>query len=368
MRQEVVSQLSKFKDIVVVESAAKGEDPSIPPARFVLAGSVNLSTDAFRLRVRLLNRADNSVLWAESYDGGLKVAQLMEVQTDIARNVSSSLAQAYGVIFQADANLHVVNPPDDWAAYSCTLSFYAYRVGVDAESRSSVRACLEKAVDRFPTYATAWGLLSLIYIDDYRFEFSGDPAESAAALDRALAAARRSVGLDPVNIRGRQAEMVALYFHKEIDAALKVGKQTLTINPNDTEFMGEYGERLAVSGNWHEGCQLIAEARQKNPGSGYYDVDLALCSYFSGDYPQAAMWINKSPFPSNPIYHLLAAAVFGEGGYKIAADREVAWLNQNQPDLVKNMRQVVSARLARSQDVEFFLGSLRKAGLGVAGD
>ncbi|RWI29530.1 hypothetical protein [Mesorhizobium sp.] len=366
LRQEVVSQLSKFKDIVVVESAAKGEDPSISPARFVLAGSVNLSTDAFRLRVRLLNRADNSVLWAESYDGGLKVAQLMEVQTDIARNVSSSLAQAYGVIFQADANLHVVNPPDDWAAYSCTLSFYAYRVGVDAESRSSVRACLEKAVDRFPTYATAWGLLSLIYIDDYRFEFSGDPAESAAALDRALAAARRSVGLDPVNIRGRQAEMVALYFHKEIDAALKVGKQTLTINPNDTEFMGEYGERLAVSGNWHDGCQLIAEARQKNPGSGYYDVDLALCSYFSGDYPQAAMWINKSPFPSNPVYHLLAAAVFGEGGYKIAADREVAWLNQNQPDLVRNMRQVVSARLARSQDVEFFLGSLRKAGLGIA--
>ncbi|TJV90854.1 MAG: hypothetical protein E5X52_34795, partial [Mesorhizobium sp.] len=366
LRQEVVSQLSKFKNIVVVESAAKGEDPSISPARFVLAGSVNLSTDAFRLRVRLLNRADNSVLWAESYDGGLKVAQLVEVQTDIARNVSSSLAQAYGVIFQADANLHVINPPDDWAAYSCTLSFYAYRVGVDAESRSSVRTCLEKAVDRFPTYATAWGLLSLIYIDDFRFEFSGDPAESAAALDRALAAARRSVGLDPVNIRGRQAEMVALYYHKEIDAALKVGKQTLTINPNDAEFMGEYGERLAVSGNWHDGCQLIAEAHQKNPGSAYYDVDLALCSYFSGDYPQAAMWIKKSPFPSNPVYHLLAAAIFGEGGYKIAADREVAWLNQNQPDLVKNMRQVVSARLARPQDVEFFLGSLRKAGLAIA--
>ncbi|TIR41901.1 MAG: hypothetical protein E5X64_07320, partial [Mesorhizobium sp.] len=196
LRQEVVGQLSKFKDIVVVESAAKGDDPSISPSRFVLAGSVSLSTDAFRLRVRLLNRADNSVPWAESYDGGLKVAELVEVQTDIARNVSSSLAQAYGVIFQADANLHVVNPPDDWAAYSCTLSFYAYRVGVDAESRSSVRACLEKAVDRFPTYATAWGLLSLIYIDDYRFEFSGDSAESAAALDRALAAARRSVGLD----------------------------------------------------------------------------------------------------------------------------------------------------------------------------
>ncbi|PZV38528.1 hypothetical protein [Mesorhizobium kowhaii] len=368
LKQEVVSQLSKFKDIVVVESAAKEEDPSTAPPRFVLAGSVNLSVDTFLLRVRLLNRADGSVLWAESYDGGLKVAELMEAQTDIARNVSTSLAQAYGVIFQADANLLVDNPPDDWAAYSCTLSFYAYRADLDAESRSSVRACLEKAVDRFPNYATAWGLLSLIYIDDYRFEFPSDAALSAAAIERALAAARRSVGIEPVNIRGRQAEMLALYFNKEIDAALKVGKQALTINPNDTEFMGEYGERLAVSGNWRDGCQLIAEARQRNPGSSaYYEADLALCAYFSGDYPQAAMWIKKTPAPSNPIYHLIAAAAFGEGGYKIEADREVAWLNQNQPDLVKNMRQMVSTRLARSQDVEFVIGSLRKAGLDIKG-
>ncbi|CAN7182789.1 hypothetical protein [Mesorhizobium sp. LjNodule214] len=367
LKQEVVSHLSKFKDIVVMESAAKGEDPSISPPRFVLAGSINLAADAFQLRVRLISKADASVLWANSYDGGLKVADLVKAQADIASKVATSLAQTYGVIFQADANLHVDNPPDDWAAYSCTLSFYAYRVDVDPETRSSVRACLEKAVARFPTYATAWGLLSLVYTDDYRFKFPADPASSAAALERALVAARRATEIDPVNIRGRQGEMLALYFHKEIDAALKVGKQTLTINPNDTEFMGEYGERLAVSGNWHDGCPLIADARQRNPGSSaYYESDLALCAYFSGDYPLAAMWIKKSPAPSNAIYHVIAAAVFGEGGYKIEADRERAWLDKNQPDLMKNMRQVVSDGLARSQDVEFVLGSLRKAGLAIA--
>ena len=169
--------------------------------------------------------------------------------------------------------------------------------------------------------------------------------------------------IDPVNIRDRQAEMLALYFNKEIDAALKVGTQTLAINPNDTEFMGEYGQRLAVSGNWQDGCSLITEARQKNPGTSVnYEAVLALCSYFSGDYSQAAMWIKKTPAPSNPIYHVIAAAVFGEGGYKIDAEREVGWLDKNQPDLVKNMRQAVLMRLARSQDVETFIGSLRKAG------
>lgn len=367
LKQEIVSQLSKFKDIVVIESTAKGDDASTPPARFVLAGSVNLSVDSFRVRVRLINRADGSVLWANSYDGAIKVAELVQAQTDIASNVATSLAQTYGVIFQADANLHVDNPPDDWAAYSCTLSFYAYRFAVDSESRSAVRTCLEKSVGRFPTYATAWGLLSLIYTDDYRFEFPADSALSAAALERALAAARRAVELNPVNIRGRQAEMLALYFNKEIEAALRVGKQTLDINPNDTEFMGIYGERLAVSGNWHDGCALIEAAYRRNPGSSaYYEADLALCSYFSGDYQQAVMWIRKSPALSNPIYHLIGAAAFAEGGNKIGAEGERAWLVQNQPNLVKTVRQQISIRLARPQDVDFFIGSLKKAGLEVA--
>lgn len=367
LKQEIVSQLSKFKDIVVIEPAAKGDEPSILQPRFVLAGSVNLSVDEFRVRVRLINRADGSVLWANSYDGAMKVTELVKAQTDIASNVATSLAQTYGVIFQSDSNLRVQNPPDDWAAYSCTLSFYAYRFPVDPETRAAVRTCLEKSVGRFPNYATAWGLLSLIYTDDYRFEFPADSAASATALERALAAARRAVELDPMNIRGREAEMLALYFNKEIDSALRVGKQTLDINPNDTEFMGIYGERLAVSGNWHDGCSLIAAAHQRSPGSSpYYEGDLALCSYFSGDYRQAAMWIKKSSALSNPIYHLIAAAAFGEGGNKIEAERERIWLIQNQPNLVKTVRRQLSIRLARAQDVEFFIGSLEKAGLEVA--
>jgi hypothetical protein len=51
---------------------------------------------------------------------------------------------------------------------------------------------------------------------------------------------------------------------------------------------------------------------------------------------------------------------------KSDAERESAWLKDNAPALVKNMRQAVSARLGRSQDVEFFLGSLKKAGLVIA--
>jgi TolB-like protein len=363
LTQQVVGQLARFKDIVVIEKAEP--DGTASPSRFALAGSVSLSADAFRLRVRLINRADGSVLWANSYDGGMDVGKFLDAETDIARKVATSLAQTYGVIFQTDAALHVDNPPDDWAAYSCMLSYHAYRADLDAKAYPAVRACLEQAVERFPNYATGWGLLSQTYIDGIRFRYPFD-ATSLASIERALAAARRAVGLDPLNVRGLQAEMLALYLSGEIDAALAVGKQAMAINPNDTELIGEYGYRLALSGNWSDGCPLVAEARERNPGPlTYYETALALCSYFSGDNPQAVMWISKATAPGNANYHAIAAAIFGEGGHTTDARREADWLRGNAPALIENAQQEISIRFARREDVDFFIGSLRKAGLDI---
>lgn len=362
LTQEVISQLSKFKDIVVVQSSGPS---TFPRVRYALAGSVDLSADTFRFRVRMFNRTDGSVLWAQSYDAASTVPDLLKAQADVAGNVATSLAQAYGAIFEADAKLVVPNPPDDWAAYSCTLSYYSYRAGFDPALRPSVRACLERAVERFPGYATGWALLSLTYIDEVRFHHPFDPVYSASWIDRALAAANRATELEPLNVRGLQAQMFALYFRGEIDAAMRVGSRAMAINPNDTVLMGEYGYRLALSGNWDEGCPLVAEARERNPGPlAYYEVGLAVCSYFSGDYQRAAMWIRKANVTTNALYRMIAAAIFAEGDYKEEVERERDWLLKHHPAFVGNARQEALLRFGRPEDAELFLGSLRKAGLG----
>lgn len=197
LSQEVIGQLSKFKDIVVVESVDAQPDENVPSPRFALAGSVDLADDAFRLRVRFINRTDGSVLWANSYDNAMKVGELLAAQSDIARNVATTLAQSYGVTSKADAAIRIDNPPDDWVAYSCTLSFYAYRVESDVNRLPDIRNCLEQAVARFPTYATAWGLLSQAHIDAMRFSYPFDPRTSPKTIELALAAAKRAVELDP---------------------------------------------------------------------------------------------------------------------------------------------------------------------------
>jgi TolB-like protein len=370
LTQEVVSQIARFKDLVVVEAAPDGKPvsaatPSAPTAlRYALLGSVRLSAHNLNLQVRVLSRGDGSVLWADSYDGDLRVTELRKIEADVARQVATALAQPYGVIFQADASRHVDNPPDDWEAYACTLAYYAYRANLDAKSHPAVRKCLEQAVARFPGYATAWALLSQTYVDEVRFRYPAEPSATPASIDRALAAARQAVELDPQNVRGLQAEMFALYFAGDRQVALKVGEQAVAVNPNDTEFMGEYGYRLALSGDWARGCPLVAQARERNPGPlAYYESALALCAYISRDYPQAAMWIKKTAAPENRNYHLIAAQIFGEGGFTADAERERDWLLKNAPDLVTNVRSELAMRIGRTEDVERFIASLRKAGL-----
>lgn len=368
LSQEVIGQLSKFKDIAVYESIDTRGDSSAPSPRFTLAGSVNLSANAFTLRIRLLDGADGSVLWANSYDGAMNVGELVRAQADVARNVSTTLAQSYGIIASADASLHMDNPPDDWAAYTCTLAFHAYRAEVDVTRLQGVRDCLEKAVARFPGYATAWGLLSQIYIDEMRFSYPFDPRTSPETIETALAAARRAVNLDPLNVRGLEAEMTALYFAGDIDGALAAGKRAIEINPNDIDLMKEYGSWLAQSGSWAEGCQLSKEAIGRNPARmAYSEAALALCAYFTGDYEEAAARIKRSPAVNNPTYHAMAAAFFAEAGHDEDAARERVWMETNAPALIQNARQEVSLRLRREQDVDFFIASLRKAGLDIEG-
>lgn len=122
--------------------------------RYALAGAIDLSENSLRLQVRLLDRGDGGVLWANSYYSDLNAAQLLEVESDLASPVASALAQPYGVIFHADASRHFGTPPDDWEAYACTLLYYAYSVSLDAATYPSVRKCLERAVERFPDYTT----------------------------------------------------------------------------------------------------------------------------------------------------------------------------------------------------------------------
>ena len=217
-------------------------------------------------------------------------------------------------------------------------------------------------MQRFPDYATAWALLSLMDIDELRFRYRVN-ATAPSPLDQAIEAARRAAALDPTNTRAMQAQMLSLFFNDDVDAALKVGERAVALNPNDTELVGEYGIRLALSGEWQRGCALIERAAERVPAPlGFDDLALAVCSYMQGDYQKAVFWVRKADLEKNPLYHFVAAAIYGQLGDATTAERERQWILANAPGLLDDIRRELQMRIKVPRDQEHFLEGLKRAG------
>jgi len=366
LTDEVISHLAKFKEIIVV-ARMPAEQASLPGAgepRFALQGHVRLEGDQLRLIARFINRSDGSVIWASNYDRDVRVQNILEIEAEIAQRVATALAQPYGVIFQTDTAHVAETPPDDWDAYACTLSYYSYRADLNPESHAAVQQCLQRATERLPRYSTIWALLSLTYLDELRFQYKLDVSPSADPLARAAEAARRAVELDPQNARALQALMLASFFSGNVDEALSAGAQAYALNPNDTEVAGEYGFRLALSGRWETGCELMSSAVNRISGPrGYYEVGMAVCAYMRNDYQAAELWVRMADLRYNPIHHLVLLAVLGAEGRMDAARQEINWLKAHAPSLMTNIRKEVTTRLSRPEDQERFFAGLRSAGM-----
>ncbi|CAN7487952.1 hypothetical protein [Rhizobium sp. LjRoot258] len=365
LTDEVVGQLTKFREIVVIaprtQQGSQAEEPW-----FALQGSVRLEADKMRLIARLIRRADGAVIWADDYDADLRERNLLEVETDVAQRIATTIAQPYGIAFQPYVSK--VGKPDsgDWEAYSCALSYYAYRAELDPRMHTAVRDCLKQAIRRLPTNSTYWALLSLIYLDEVRFQYQLRAQSSPRPLELAADAAKRAVDLDPQNARALQALMLASFFSNDVDAALRAGAAAYAINPNDTEVAGEYGFRLAMSGKWDTGCELISGAISRNPGPrGYYEVGMALCAYMRGDNQAAELWARMADLKYNPMHHLVLLAILGASGKLDEARSEQDWLRMNAPVLMEDIRKEVALRLHRPQDQEHFLDGLRASGVAI---
>lgn len=368
LTDEVIGQMARFKEIAVIAGGpdAGTESTSKGLPLYSLEGRVRADGDKLRLTARLVSRGDGSVVWTSSFDADLDVSEPLDLEVDVARLVATTLAQPYGIIFQANAAQMLQAPPSDWKAYACTLSYYGYRAELSPQTLASVQSCLKDAVERFPNYATAWALLSLTYVDELRFRYRPN-SPSAPAIDLAAQAAERAVQLDPQNVRALQAKMLASFFRGNVEAALAVGERALAINPNDTELSGEYGFRLALSGQWQRGCALISETVRRNPEPiGYFQTALAICSYIDQDYSGAERWARMADLRENPIYHLILIAILGQQAKLAEAQAERDWLAKHAPAFLADIRKEVAMRVHRPQDQEQICDGLRKAGLSIS--
>src|SRR5260370_20657238 len=231
---EVTNSLSAARSLIVRPLAASSRysDPSLDLRRAARELNVNrlvtghflLAGDQLQLTMEAVDTDENRVLWHDTVN--VPANNLLILQAQIAAMSRGKLASALGV---RDFVKEIGPPPGNEEAYELYLKSLV--LDWDPAPNTQGIALLRRSVSLDPSYAPAWGMLSLRYYTDSRFAGGGPHM-----LRLSDAAAEREFALDPDS----PAPVAELTLHRaERGELVKAHQQALELvrrrpdNPNN---------------------------------------------------------------------------------------------------------------------------------------
>src|SRR5438046_1262788 len=193
-------------------------------------GSVQKSGDSVRVNVQLIKAANDSHLWADTFDR--KLTDIFSVESEVAKAIADQLrAKLSG----QEEQLIAAKPTDNPEAYD------AYLRGVDYTLKPSNTASslgaqkyFREAVKLDPKFALAWALLS---ITESRSYLTTSLQPTTALREEARQAAETALTLQP-NLG--EAIMAKGYYHyaclKDYDTAVRYFEQARQFLPNSSQI------------------------------------------------------------------------------------------------------------------------------------
>lgn len=202
---------------------------------------------------------------------------------------------------------------------------------------------LTQAVDDFakaaqldPNYALAYSGTADCY--NLLREYTSTPGSQTFPL--AIAAARKSLELDPKLSEGHRALAFALFhWNWDIAGGEREFKLAIQLNPNDAEAHHWYATALMSLTRYTEAIQEIERARQIDPASSSIAADRALILYTSGRKQEGFTTLKELKATDPKFYSpsaYLARMFYQEKEYNNYFEEAeyAAWLTHNDQALV----------------------------------
>jgi DNA-binding winged helix-turn-helix (wHTH) protein/TolB-like protein len=256
---EVANTLSAARSLIVRPLAASSRysDPTVDLRKAghelnvnrIVTGHFVLAGDQLELTIEAVDTEEDRVLWHDTVN--VPANNLLLLQAQIAAMSRGKLAGALGI---RDFVRGIAIPPGNAEAYELYLKSLA--LDWDPVPNKQGITLLRRAVVLDPSYAPAWGILSLRYYTDSRFGGGGP-----AVLQLSDAAAEQELALDP-DSPGPVAELT---LHRtERGELVKAHQQALELvrrrpdNPNNHHVLSyvlRYGGSVEEAA--HE-CDVVA--------------------------------------------------------------------------------------------------------------
>jgi len=224
----------------------------------VLTGRVSLRGDDLTIGVELDDVRNGKQLWGEQYNR--KVADLLSVQNDIAREVSQRLRSQLSA---ADQQKLTKGSTDNPEAYQFYLKGKYYTNKFTKDGFAKGIDYFNQAIAIDPNYGLAYNGLAYNYInqDDWFIR----PNEAGP---KARDAANRALAIDDADADAHVSRaIVAHWYEWDWAVAEREFKRAIELNPNDSEAHGYYAWFLAPMGRKDEAVAEAKRSQQLDPFS-----------------------------------------------------------------------------------------------------
>jgi len=270
IQDEILARLSKIADLKVISRTSTQHYKSAPEnlpeiakqlgVAHILEGSVQKSGDAVRVNVQLIKAANDSHLWADTFDR--KLTDIFSVESEVAKAIADQLrAKLTGQEEQVIA----AKPTDNPEAYDAYLRGLAYTLKTADTTTNALGAqkYLREAVRLDPKFALGWALLSYVDAASYRNQAL---QPTVALREEARQAAETALTLQP-NLG--EALHAKGYYHyaclKDYDTAVRYFEQARQLLPNSSRILESLAYLERRRGQWDRSESYFNEAERLDP-------------------------------------------------------------------------------------------------------
>jgi TolB-like protein/class 3 adenylate cyclase/Tfp pilus assembly protein PilF len=270
IQDEILTRLSKIADLKVISRTSTQHYKSAPAnlpeiarqlgVAHIVEGSVQKSGSAVRVNVQLIKAANDSHIWADTFDR--KLTDILSVESDIAKAIADQLqAKLTG----REEQVIAAKPTNNPEAYDAYLRGLAYTLKTLPTPVNALAAqkYLREAVTLDPNFALAWALLSIVDSRNYATQ-SLQP--TTALREEARQAAETALILQP-NL-GEAVLAKGTYHYsclRDYNTAVRYFEQAHQLLPNSSSIPEWQAYLARRRGEWDRSEAYFIEAERLDP-------------------------------------------------------------------------------------------------------
>ena len=270
IQDEILTRLSKIADLKVISrtSTQRYKHTSQTPFEIahqlgvanLLEGSVQKTNDQVRVNVQLIRAANDSHLWAETFDR--RLTDIFSVESEVAKAIADQLRAK---LTRQEEQIITARPTENTEAYDAYLRGLAYlsRTQLTTVNTLGAQKYLREAVRLDPKFALSWALLSYVDATGY---ITQSLQPTLKLREEARQAAETALTLQP-----NLGEAVLAKGHygyaclKDYDTAVSYFERARQFLPNSSQIPELLAYVARRRGRWDQSESYFNEAERLDP-------------------------------------------------------------------------------------------------------